>query len=281
MLQIAAVKREKSGESHIVIMDFDGQNETVVSGGKWLKSSPSFSPDGKSLLFAVNTPDGQAIVEQNIGSKQFQFRIRKPGLNIDPRVMPDNSNILVTLSFEKNSANIYRATRLGTVLGPFTKGLGLNLSPAISADGKEVAFVSDRSGNPQIYVQAVNSDKPAERVTFKGNYNQTPDFSPDSRMIAFTGRDERKIFDIFLLERKTENKPERLSRVTENQGRNQEPVFAGPKANFLIFTSEREGKPKPDIFISTLNGAHQYRLTDANSNPKTNGYFSPTVKPKP
>jgi TolB protein len=277
MLQIAAVRRERSGESHVVLVDIDGKNETVVADGKWLKSSPSFSPDGKSLLFAVNTPDGQGIVEQNIGSKQFQFRLKKPGLNIDPRVLPDNSGMLVTLSFE-NNANIYRTTRMGTIVGPITNGLGLNLSPAVSRDGKEIAFVSDRSGTPQIYVQSLAdpAKKTAVRVTFKGTYNQTPEFSPDGTMIAFTGRDEKRIFDIFLLERKTE----RISRVTQNQGRNQEPFFS-PSGRFVIFTSERDGKVKPDIFIASLNGDHQFRLTDANSDQKTLGYFSPTIKPKP
>ena len=95
-------------------------------------------------------------------------------------------------------------------------------------------------------------------------------------MIAFTGRDEKKVFDIFVLDRQSE----RISRVTQNQGRNQEPVFS-PSGRYIVFTSERDGKKKPDIFIATLNGDHQYRLTDANNNQKTLGYFSPAIKPKP
>lgn len=277
LLQIAAVKREKSGDTHIVLMDFDGGNETIVADGKWLKSTPTFAPDGKSVLFAVNTPDGQGIVEQTLGSKQFQFRVKKPGLNIDPRILPDNSGMLATLSFEKD-ANIYRMTRLGTIIGAFTSGLGLNLSPSVSPDGKNVAFVSDRSGTPQIYVQSLadTSNKNAKRVTFKGTYNQTPHFSPDGQLIVFTGRDEKRVFDIFVLELKTE----RISRITQNQGRNQEPYFT-PSGRYVIFTSERDGKAKPEIYIASLNGDHQFRITDANNNQKSLGYYSPVIKPKP
>ena len=45
----------------------------------------------------------------------------------------------------------------------------------------------------------------AKRVTFQGKYNQTPRWSPrtDKPQIAFTGRDERGVFDVFILDVKT------------------------------------------------------------------------------
>lgn len=278
LLQIAAVKRDSTGGSQIVLLDFDGNNETPITEGKWQKASPYFAPDGKTILYTVTSNTGQGIVEQEIGSKQYVFRIRKPGLNLDPRVLPDNSGMLVTLSFE-GEANIYRTTRLGTIIGKVTSGLGLNLSPSISPDGKEMAFVSTRSSQkPHIFVQSLTADKstPANRVTYWGNYNQTPHYSPDGKLIAFTGRDENGVFDIFVLDKAAE----RVSRITEKQGRNQEPFFT-PSGRFVIFTSERDNKSKPDIFISSLNGKHQYRLTNANADNKTRGYFSPVVRPKP
>jgi TolB protein len=272
-LQIAAVKRE-GASSQIVLLDFDGHGETPITEGSWSKTSPYFSLDGKTILYSVISRQGQGIVEQEIGQKKMQFRTKKPGINLDPRVLPDNSGMLATLSFE-NNANIYRITRSGSIVGKMTNGLGLNLSPSIRSDGSEFAFVSDRSGTPQIYVQKLIPNAAPTRLTFQGKYNQTPHFSQDGKFIAFTGRDEKKVFDIFLLERDSG----RVSRVTENQGRNQEPHFS-PSGRFVIFTSERERKVKPDIFISTLNGSHQFRLTDANSDKKSSGYFSPVIRPE-
>ena len=67
---------------------------------------------------------------------------------------------------------------------------GFNLGPAMSRDGKLVAYASDRQGNGslQIWMRPFDSDKPV-RLT-DGEFNETdPDFSPDGRMIAY--RSER------------------------------------------------------------------------------------------
>lgn len=273
--QIAAIKRH-NGQNQVVLLDFDGHNETVISSGPWPKSSPSFSPDGKTIVYTVTSDQGQRIVEQEIGSKNIQERSKKAGLNLDARILPDNAFMLATLSLGKAETNIYKLSRSGDVLNKVNEASGrLNLSPCLSADGRMMAFVSDRSGSPQIFEQPFNTDPKvsAKRLTFQGRYNQTPQYSPDGKFIAFTGRDEEKVFDVFLLERSSDPliKP-RISRVTQNQGRNQEPFFL-PSGRYLIFTSERDGKKNPDIYVATLNGTHQYALTNGGS------YFSPVVRP--
>lgn len=264
LLQIAAVKRAK-GISQIVLMDFDGQNEKNITEGKMVKSSPFFGPDGKSILYTVISSDGQGIVEQDLSTRKIVYRTKKPGLNIDARVTPNNQNIIATLSFGKE-ANIFLLDRMGNPIKPLTKSLGLNLSPSINSTSEEMVFVSTRSGSPQIYLSNLNSNEEAQRLTFQGSYNQTPVFSPDGQMIAFTGRDEKNIFDIFLLDKKSK----KISRLTENQGRNQEPVFT-PSGRYIIFISERDKNKNPEIYLASLKGQHQVRLTFGGS------YFSPVV----
>lgn len=275
LLQIAAVKNYKN-HSQIVMVDFDGYDEQAISTGTWTKSAPYFSPDGKSILYAVISDDAQGIqgiVEQTIGSPTFLFRVKVNGTHLDPRVLPDNSGLLAALSFGKGP-NIYKTTRSGgQLLGPITSPLGMNLSPSVSPDGKMLAFVSTRGGSAQIYEQAMPTEKgkipEANRLTHKGDYNQTPHYSPDGKLIAFTGRDQRAIFDIYIYERDSKN----TLRVTQNQGRNQEPYFS-PSGRFIIFVSERDGSKEPDIYLASLNGNHQYRLTTSG------GFYSPVFRPK-
>ena len=68
----------------------------------------------------------------------------------------------------------------------------------------------------------------AKRVTFQGKYNQTPRWSPraDKPQIAFTGRDERGVFDIFILDVKTG----KIDRVTQGQGLEPRPDLVARRA---------------------------------------------------
>ena len=79
-----------------------------------------------------------------------------------------------------------------------TTGQLLNTLPGVtvghhdfSPDGKMIYFTSDRGGSPQIYL--MNADgSGVRRLTFQGNYNQTPAFSPRGNHLAFTARDDDK-----------------------------------------------------------------------------------------
>jgi TolB protein len=77
----------------------------------------------------------------------------------------------------------------------------------------------------------------ARRLTFQGNYNQTPQWSPRGDLVAFTARDERKVFDLFVVPADGG----RVDRLTQDQGRtNEEPSWA-PNGRLLVFRTDRRG----------------------------------------
>ena len=58
--------------------------------------------------------------------------------------------------------------------------------PALSPDGRQIAFVSDRSGHQELWI-AQRDGSQARRITFfDGAYTGSPRWSPDSRQITFT-----------------------------------------------------------------------------------------------
>jgi TolB protein len=63
-------------------------------------------------------------------------------------------------------------------------------SPSWSPDGSQIAYVSDRSGSPQVYVMG-RSGGEGRRVSFTGNENVSPDWSPDGRIVCSSRRSGR------------------------------------------------------------------------------------------
>ncbi len=77
----------------------------------------------------------------------------------------------------------------GAVLTPITADSGLSLSPALSPDGKLLAYASDRSGdgNLDIWVQQVGGGEPARLTRDKAD-DYDPSFSPDGTRIVFSSQ---------------------------------------------------------------------------------------------
>ena len=74
-----------------------------------------------------------------------------------------------------------------TVLTPITADSGLSYSPALSPDGKLLAYASDRSGegNLDIWVQQIGGGEPV-RLTHHEADDYEPSFSPDGTLIVFS-----------------------------------------------------------------------------------------------
>ncbi|WP_347269110.1 protein kinase, partial [Paracoccus sp. (in: a-proteobacteria)] len=99
--------------------------------------------------------------------------------------------IVAALALVAAGAAAHRLTAADSTLPayefrPITADNGLTDYPAISRDGKLVAYASDRAGDGKldIYVQQLSGGDPV-RLTRDPSDDLDPDFSPDGSMVAF------------------------------------------------------------------------------------------------
>ena len=115
-----------------------------------------------------------------------------------------------------------------------TSDPSIDVSPTWSPDGKQIAFVSDRGGTPQIYLMD-SSGAGVRRLTFEGGYNTSPAWHPRSNRIAYEGR-AGGTFQVMVME--TEGgTPVQLT----TNGRSENPAWS-PDGRYIAFVSRLGGK---------------------------------------
>jgi len=233
--RIAFAMKGRRGE--IATIGMDGQELHVVTHMKSECLLPAISPSGSKIAFNSFLRGGADLWVVSSGGGRASRVSSRPGLNTGPAWYP-NGSLVATLSYEGNAELYKLSPQNGKIIARLTNSRNsIDSSASVSPNGAQIAFVSDRQGTPQIFLMSAAGGA-ARRLTFQGNYNQTPRFSPraDQPLIAFTGRDERLAFDIFLYDLRTG----KIDRVTQGHGSNMDPSFS-PDGRLLVYASSRGG----------------------------------------
>ncbi len=237
----------------ILTMGMDGSHAMTVTKMNSDCLLPAFSPGGGEIAFTSYARGNPDLWIVSAGGGRARRVSKQPGLNTGAAWTPSGSSIALTMSYEGN-AEIYRISASeGVIQTKLTINPAIDSSPSYSPDGSQIAFVSNRQGSPQLFVMPSSGGAGnAKRVTFQGKYNQTPRWNPraDKPLIAFTGRDERGVFDIFILDMKTG----KIDRVTQNRGSNQDPAWS-PDGRLLAYVSSRGG-----VFVANPETHHEVAI---------------------
>jgi TolB protein len=99
---------------------------------------------------------------------------------VGPRWTPDRKNITYT-SYKMGYPNVFITGR-GK---PISSHGGLNASGAISPDGKSMAVILSRDGNPELYIKSMRTGRLKRLTNTRRGNEASPCWSPDGNHIAF------------------------------------------------------------------------------------------------
>ena len=236
---IAATTLLYVADGHLWRVDPDGEGRTLIPAAGLPALSPAWSHDGRTVAYTAFLRSGQPIVLQDLATGARQVLPgTEYGLNITPEFSPDD-RLLAYAHGDENGTDLYTydlarhccLTRL--TVGRYYD----NLSPAWSPDGSRIAFISSRTGQPQLYVMAADGSGQEVMASFDfGVTGQTngPEWSPDGQSVAFH-REVGGTPQVFVLDVAT-----RGVRQLTGEGRNEDPTWA-PDSRHLAFVSTRGG----------------------------------------
>lgn len=260
----------KDAVKELYLMDFDGNRVERLTNFNSVVISPSVAPDNSKIMFSVIAPHkeisrSKVRTIKNIDLKMFDLRSKtfstiseKPGINSGAIFSANGDVIYLTLSFSGN-ADIYEMNVDSGRMRKITSHYGDDVDPSITRDGSMMAFLSNRAGRAHIYtMDPSQTEKDVKRISFVGQFNATPRFSPDGKEIVFTSWVDNG-FDLYRIGSDGNN----LVRLTKDFGSNEEPVYS-PDGEFIVFTSKRilsRSKAVQDIYIMNREGEILGQLT--------------------
>jgi TolB protein len=249
--RIAYVSTSGGRFKEIHVAHLDGSEKFQVTNNHTINLSPSWTPDGRAVLYSSFKDRNQTLYLFELYSgKEEKFNSRS-GRYLGGKVSPDGQFVAATFETGGNS-NLYLLDRAGNVVRRLTNDPGIEVSPSWSPDSKQLVFVSDRSGSPQLYILDLGSGK-TRRLTYSGSYNTSPDWSPKGDKIVYTGRVGNKfaIFSIGV----DGGDPRKL---TAESSDSEDPSWS-PDGRFVVFSSNRAGRYH--LYVMQSGGDNQRRLT--------------------
>jgi len=172
-----------------------------------------------------------------------------PTLSVD-----EQDNVMIFSAEENGYAHLFAFTPGKMGFTRLTSGEWSDIAPAISPNGKSLAFASNRGGYWDIYTLDLQSGQ-VSQLTNTPEYDSSPSWSPDGAFIAYETYRNGSL-DIAILS--LSNPGQKPIILTDEPASDHSPAWA-PNGRQIAFISDRSGNA--DVWLADLNKTDN-RFTD-------------------
>ncbi|HEV7475900.1 MAG TPA: S41 family peptidase [Pyrinomonadaceae bacterium] len=239
----------------------DGKTTEVTNNKVWDVRWPSSDNEGR-IVYELNG-ELQVLDAKSGKSNPISISVPNEGLSSRPsRVSAAGQIESVGLS-PKGERALFSA-RGDIFTAPIEKGPTRNLThssgahdkwPSWSPDGSRIAFISDQSGEEELYIAPQDGLKPAEQITTGGKaMRYQPEWSPDGKRIAFSDKDG-KVYVVTLADRKV------IEIADAPHGAIRDYTWS-PRGNFLAFSYDDNPNRFSAVWIWSAADGKLRKITD-------------------
>ena len=199
-----AFTAQQRGRDVLYIFDVASRKEVRRLDKLGLESatSPSWSPDGKQLVFSGNHGGITDLYIVNTNGTGLRKLTDDRFGELQPQWSPDGRTI--AFATDRDSANLallrFKPWRIALldlasgIVSVLPGQSGLNLNPQWAPDGKSIAYVSDRSGSPNIFLYDLPTHEHFQLTNVVGAVSALTEYSP---AITWARQADRLAFTYF------------------------------------------------------------------------------------
>jgi TolB protein len=243
--RIATTIQTSPGVKEVGLVAGDGEGLTMITSNKSLNLDPAWDGQGRIGYMSYRAGNADWIVD----GTPFSSR---PGMNAAGAWSRDGMYLALSVTEGANSDIVILDGTTGTEQVRVTEHPGVDTSPTWSPDGKKLAFVSDRSGSPQVWIVTLATGD-LKRLTHSG-YNVSPDWSPNGHSILYG----QLIGSKFVIKRHDFDVPRTVT-LTGAAASSENPSFSAD-GRYVVF-SRRGSDRRASLWVMYADGTHQRALT--------------------
>ena len=244
-----------------------GQSTQVTRSNTWDVRWPS-SDDEQRIVYESNG-ELQVLDVRNGQSTPIRINVPEDGVHSRPARVAANT-FIENWSLSPQGQRALFAARGDVFTLPIERGPTRNITetpgahekwPAWSPDGSKIAYISDASGEEEIYVEPQDGSTPAERVTSGGKaMRYRPLWAPDNKRIAYSDKDGKLSVVTLADKRVVEIANEPRGTITD--------YAWSPRGNYLAFSMTRNEVTDPNrsIYIWSASDGQLRRATNTGFN---------------
>jgi Tol biopolymer transport system component len=150
-LQVAYVVQSNDKNSDLYLAKLDGTEERQLTKASGMSWDPSWSMDGKKIVYASNSDGDWEIYVVNVDDGKITKLTDNSSFDGNPRWSPIGDQILFD-SDRDGDWEIFTMDSDGGNVKAITENSSSDWTPNWSPDGRWIVYVSGRDGDDEIYI---------------------------------------------------------------------------------------------------------------------------------
>lgn len=169
--------------SDVWVTDLDAGTTTRLTDDSGDGNDPQWSADGRSIAYSTAAADGKDVVLQPAGGGEATVIAARNGTQFPSDWLRDGRAVLITDASGPRGQDVLVQPLDGSAPWPYAATSANETAARASPDGRWVAYTSDESGRPEVYLDSY--PRPHQRIAISQGGGVHPVWRGDSRELYY------------------------------------------------------------------------------------------------